>query len=124
MHGTNFVTLTSDCSIHSASHDYVPIEKSEEITSIKDRIIELDDCYFNLNLQEIKQGNVKINKLASNDINELKDLTAEVAEQLNFWGNRIKYLPKFVSENKWFVSVMGRLILIFIAYIFIKSYFV
>ncbi|CAD7081738.1 unnamed protein product [Hermetia illucens] len=121
--GTYLVTLAEDCSIHSVNHDYIPVKKGEQVNFVKDRLVELENYCFNLNLDDIKQSNVKINKLASDNIHELKDLTAEVAEQSNFWENNIKPLPKLMYENKWYSTTFGTIIAIGIIYFVVKCCF-
>ncbi|CAD7091721.1 unnamed protein product [Hermetia illucens] len=121
--GTYLVTLAEDCSIHSVNHDYIPVKKGEQVNSVKDRLVELVNCCFNLNLDDIKQSNVKINKLASDNIHQLKDLTVEVTEQSNFWENNIKPLPKLMYENKWYSTTFGTIIAIGIIYFVVKCCF-
>ncbi|CAD7082648.1 unnamed protein product [Hermetia illucens] len=108
---------------HYATSNDIDFKKGEQVNSVKDRLVELENCCFNLNLDDIKQNNVKINKLASDNIHELKDLTAEVAEQSNFWENNIKPLPKLMYENKWYITTFGTIIAIGIIYFVAKCCF-
>lgn len=64
--GTNILTLTNDCSVHSAAHDYFPEKHSKENVVKRNRLVEIDECCNNFKLNENKKMKCAlINCLAS-----------------------------------------------------------
>ncbi|XP_037909192.1 uncharacterized protein LOC119650438 [Hermetia illucens] len=114
--GTNILSFTNDCSIHSVTHDYLPEKIAFESFTKRDRIIELEDCCTIFNIKDIKQSENRIGKLSTDNVHEIKDLTLELVEQANFWDKAVQPIPKIIRRNSIVSSIIGIVVLVAIAF--------